>query len=264
MIPQAVASRYNDGMSSSSQTRSQPSADQRRFLTTRWSVVVAAGDRGASDSLAALEALCRAYWYPLYVFARRHGASEADAQDRTQSFFAELLEQGWLESADRARGRFRTFLLTAFQRFLVKEREKERAQKRGGGRAPLSIDLSEGERRYSLEPSHDWTAERLFHRRWALTVLDQVLARLEAEYTAQGKGRLFERLKVHLTGAEAAPSHAETAAELQMTEGAIKVAAHRLRRRYRNALRQTIADTLADSHEIEDELGHLLAALRGE
>jgi DNA-directed RNA polymerase specialized sigma24 family protein len=239
-----------------------PTGDSQ-FHTTQWSLVAAAGQSG-EQSQAALADLCAAYWYPVYVFLRRRGHAADEAQDLAQEFFTTLLEKGYLADADPDRGRFRAFLLTAVSRFASKERAKAHAQKRGGGRAALSIDFGEGEARYQREPSHTQTAERIFERRWALTLLDRTLGRLRDEHAAAGKLPQFEALKVYLTGDAAAPPYAQTAVELGQTEGAIKVAIHRLRQKYREALRAEIAQTVVTQEDIDDELRLLLAALRGE
>ncbi|HUT35820.1 MAG TPA: sigma-70 family RNA polymerase sigma factor [Planctomycetota bacterium] len=231
------------------------------FATTHWSLVLAAAQQDSPASREALATLCEAYWYPLYAYARRRGRSADDAQDLTQSFFAALLEKHFLATADRERGRFRSFLLTAFQRFLSKEHDRAMAQKRGGLRRTLSLDAESGERRYLLEPSHDWTPERVYERRWALTLLERVMARLRQHYADAAKPQLFDGLKVFLAGEGGAPAHRDVAAELGMSEGAVKVAVHRLRRRYRELLRAEVAQTIADPSDVDDELGVLLAAL---
>jgi RNA polymerase sigma factor (sigma-70 family) len=242
-------------------TGSRTAAGFRRFATTRWSVVCAAG-RDDSAAGAALAALCETYWYPLYAFLRRRGCSREEAEDVTQAFFARLLERGWVRSADRDRGRFRTFLLTALTRFLAKERDKNHAAKRGGGRARLSLDFEAGETRYSLEPADEQTPDRLFERRWALTVLDRVLGRLEEEHGDEpGRAAKFAALKPLMTSADAAP-YAEVGAALGMSEGAVKVAVHRLRKRYKELLREEVAQTLSDPAAVEQELADLRAALR--
>jgi len=199
----------------------------------------------------------------LYAYVRRRGYTAADAQDQTQAFFAVLLAKGYLKAADRRRGRFRSFLLTALKRFLSKEWDRAHAKKRGGRQGPISLDFASGESRYGLEPSHDLTPEAIYDRRWALTVLEQVMARLRQEYAGAEKARLFDHLKVVLTGETGAPPYSQIADELAMTEGAIKVAVHRLRRRYREALRAEIAQTVADPDEVKDEMASLLAALGG-
>jgi RNA polymerase sigma-70 factor (ECF subfamily) len=234
----------------------------RQFASTRWSLVAAAGQRDSPESEAALASLCRLYWYPLYAYARRHLSRVEDAQDLTQEFFARLLEKEYLRQADRRRGRFRSFLLTAFKHFLAKEQERANAQKRGGGRKPLPLDFQTGEQRYQHEPSHEATAETLYERGWALTLLEQALARLREEQAASGKERLFESLRGTLTGADSPRPYAELAAELGLSEEAIKVTVHRLRRRYGELLRAEIAQTVTTAEEVEDELRDLFAAVR--
>jgi DNA-directed RNA polymerase specialized sigma24 family protein len=232
-----------------------------RFATTRWSVVAAAGNSPSPQSQQALEQLCASCWYPLYVFTRRRGHAAAEAQDLVQGFFAYLLEKGTLATADEARGRFRTFLLAVYQRFLSHERDRVRAKKRGGGRRVVSFDAADAEDRYRREPFHELTPERIYERRYALTLLDRVLDRLEADFAARGRGELFEQLKPTLTGGNAA-AHAELAAGLGMSPGAVKVAVHRLRKQYRDVLREEIAQTVDGPEEIDDELNRLLEALR--
>ena len=232
------------------------------FATTHWSLVLAAGKGAAADVQEALANLCQTYWYPLYAYVRRQGHQPDDAQDLTQAFFARLLEKHYLQSADPERGRFRSFLLTAFKRFLSKERDRERAKRRGGGRKLLPLDFEAGERRYSLEPAHEVTAERIYEQRWALTLLDRVFARLRDEFDQAGKQKDFNCLKVYLTGEAGTPSYQEAAAELGRTEGAVKVAVHRLRRRYRDLVREEIAQTVAGLEDVDEELRHLFAALR--
>jgi len=238
-------------------------AGDPQFHTTHWSLIAAATGDGGEQAQAALEEVCRAYWYPVYAFIRRRGQPAEDAGDLTQAFFATLLEKEYLADADRERGRFRAFLLTAVARFVAKERDKAAAQKRGGGRQLFPIDLADGEARYRHEPAHDWTAERVFERRWALTLLDRTLARLRQEHATAGKQALFDALKVYLTGEAGAPPLRHVAGQLQMTEGAVKVAVHRLREKYREALRAEVAQTVATEGDVDDELGLLLAALQG-
>ena len=236
------------------------------FATTHWSIVVAAGRSakgGSPESAAALADLCNRYWYPLYIFVRRRVADLDEARDLTQEFFARLLEKNTLALADPERGRFRSFLLTAFKHFLINEWEKSRAQKRGGGRKALAFDFDSKEAQIALEPQHTWTPERLYERHWALTLLEQVLAQLRREYHKGGKSKLFAQLKVFLVGESAAASHAEAAERLGMTEGAVKVAAHRLRKRYRELLRQEVGQTVANESEIDDEIRALFRSLEG-
>ncbi len=234
----------------------------RDFTTTRWSIVRAAAGAGGSaespQAREALERLCQIYWYPLYAYARRRGNSAPDAQDITQEFFSELIAKNRLASVDRV-SRFRAYLLTAFKHFCSNERERARAQKRGGGARAFSLDAGEADVRYAVEPSCSATPEKLFERRWALALLEQALSRVESDYRAAGKQALFDALKPGLTGAQFA--HAEIAAQLKVTEGAVKVAAHRLRQRYRDVLRAEIADTVAHPDEIDDELRLLMDAL---
>ena len=231
----------------------------RVFATTRWSIVLAAGAVTPSAE-EALAVLCRAYWYPLYAFVRRRGYGAEDAQDLTQGFFARLLEKDGLASVDRAKGRFRSFLLAAMQHFLANEWDRQQAQKRGGGIVLISIDDAEAERRYHNEPAEQITAEQLFDRRWALTLVDQVLARLGQEMADAGKAAQFDALKFCLTG-ERGAAYAEIAGRLRTTEGALKVAIHRLRDRYRTLLRAEIAETVGSDADVDDELRQLFSAL---
>ncbi len=242
---------------------SPASSGHANFATTRWSLVVAAAKSPSPQARAALEELCGSYWYAVYAFVRRRGAQVDDARDLTQEFFARLLEKDYLEAADRERGRFRTFLLTAVSHFLSNERARENAQKRGGDATTLSLDFERGEQRYLQEPADHWTAEKIFDRRWALTLLDQAVALLKQDYAESGKGALFGELKVFLTGDSGAPAYEASAAKLEMSPGAVKVAVHRLRQKYRESLRQLIAQTVAAEDDIESELHVLLAALRG-
>jgi RNA polymerase sigma-70 factor (ECF subfamily) len=244
----------------SSASNNPASGARRSFATTRWSLVLHAREDSAGAH-AALSTLCRDYWYPLYAYVRRQGSSPHDAQDLTQEFFARLIEKGWLDAVVRERGRFRSFLLAAMKHFLANERDKAQAQKRGGGVVWLSIDDATAEGRYREEPIDTATAEKLFERRWACTLLEQVLARLREEMVEAGKGAQFEMLKGFLAGEKS--RHAEIAAQLGMTEGAVKVAVHRLRDRYRALIRTEIAQTVAHPSEIDDELQHLFAALSG-
>ena len=224
---------------------------------------MAAAKSPSPQARAALEELCGSYWYPVYAFVRRRGEQAEDARDLTQGFFARLLEKDYLEAADPERGRFRTFLLTAVSRFLSNERARENTQKRGGDATTLSLDFERGEERYQHEPADHWTAEKIFDRRWALTLLDQAVALLKQDYSASGKGTIFDELKVFLTGDSGAPGYEESAARLNMSPGAVKVAVHRLRQKYRESLRQLIAQTVAVEEDIESELHVLLSALRG-
>ena len=204
--------------------------------------------------------LCRIYWYPLYAFIRRRGHGAQDAEDLTQEFFARLLDKHFLAAADREKGRFRTFLLVAVKRFLANEYDRAQAQKRAGGQRIVPLDGLEPEARYHLEPADTMTPERLFEQQWALTLLEQVLARLQAEMTAAGKAALFESMKGHLAGTRE-ETYAATAARLGLSEGAVKVAVHRLRRRYRDLLQEEIAHTVAGPEDIEEEIRYLFTCL---
>jgi RNA polymerase sigma factor (sigma-70 family) len=232
------------------------------FATTHWSLVLAAG--GASpEAQDALARLCQAYWYPLYAYARSRGHRVEDAQDLTQEFFARLLAHNWLERADRAKGRFRSFLLGAMRHFLDDEWDKLRAQKRGGGVATLPLELDTAETRYSCEPSTPATPEQDFERRWALALLERVVNLLRAEYEQDGRADLFAFLNPCLMGDRTHQPYAEIAKKLGTTEGTVKSAVHRLRRRYRQLLRDEIAHTVAEPGEVEEELRHMYAVIGG-
>jgi RNA polymerase sigma-70 factor (ECF subfamily) len=231
----------------------------RKFATTRWSLVLAAGRQRTPQSREALGRLCELYWYPLYAFVRRKGHSPEDAHDLTQAFFANLLEKNGLATVDPARGRFRAWLRVAMDHHLANARDHERALKRGGGQVALRIDVAEAEGRYRLEPSHDETPERIYERRWALQLLEHALAALGEECVRKGNGALFDMLRGTLV--EGGEGYARFAEPLAMTPGAVKVAAHRLRRRFRELLRARIADTVENLEDLDDELWHLFAAL---
>jgi RNA polymerase sigma-70 factor (ECF subfamily) len=231
------------------------------FPTTRWTLVVAASDPKRKEFRSALASLCENYWYPLYAYLRRRGYPADQAQDLTQEFFIRVLEGRYLDRADPEKGRFRAFLLTSLKFFVADEEDRNRAQKRGGG-ALLPLEFSCGEERYQREPAHDETPERIFERRWALSVLDRVVEKLRDEFVRHGRAEHFERLKVFLLGRSDAP-YVALAHELNTSEGALKVAIHRLRKRYRELFRQEIADTVADTAEVESELRFLAAVLTG-
>jgi len=233
-----------------------------RFASTRWSLVAAAGQGGSPEAQQALAVLCQVYWYPLYAYARRRFARAEDAQDLTQEFFAQLLEKDYLQAADLNRGKFRSFLLTAFKNFLSKERDRANAQKRGGGRRILPLDIQAGEKRYHLEPPDHGTPESIYERRWALTLLEQALTLLRQEFANAGKQKLFESLKGTLTGDSSTEPYSRIAEKLGMTEQAVKVAVHRMRQRYKELLRGEIAQTVAADEEIDDELRDLFNAVR--
>jgi len=254
----AVEKNYSSTSSASEKPVRQPA-----FVTTHWSVVLKAGQADTTRARDALAKLCQTYWYPLYAYARRRGHSPHDAQDLTQAFFARLLERNWVGGADEARGRFRTFLLTAMSRFLSDEWDKLRAQKRGGNVRHLPLQLDTGETRYGHEPADNCTPEQVFERRWALTLLDTVLQRLRVEYEREGKNELFVTLHSTLVGGREHQPYAELAGHLNMNEGAVKVAVHRLRKRYRQLLRDEIAETMSESGDVDEELHHLFAVLAG-
>jgi RNA polymerase sigma-70 factor (ECF subfamily) len=224
-------------------------------------VVLAAGDSRSQQADDALEKLCSAYWYPLYAYVRRKGHSPADAQDLTQEFFARFLEKKYLSLADRERGRFRGFLLTSLKHFLVNEREKARAAKRGGGEVVLPLDEELAESRYLAEPSADMSPDKMYEKRWAITVLEGVLARLRQESITAGKGELFELLKDFLWGDQNLVSQAEIGVPLGLSASAVKSAVHRLRLRYRELLRSEIAHTVERVEDIDGELRYLVSVL---
>src|SRR5262245_57785383 len=238
-----------------------PSAPGARFPTTQWSLFLIAGDAFSREWLEALATLCRTYWYPLYAFVRRQGYSPEEAQDLTQGFFTRLLEKRYLRDYQRERGRFRSFLLASLQHFLANERDWVRAQKRGGRVCLLSWDavIQAGENRYSLEPASNVTPEKIFEKQWALTILDAVLQRLHLEFIEAGNAHQFDRLKPFLTGDEERIPYRQLASELAMTEGALKVAVHRLRHRFREVLRGEISHTVSNPQDIQDEIRYLMS-----
>ena len=240
-----------------------PPASDARFPTTHWSRVVRAGDPSTRAAREALAELCASYWYPVYAFIRRQGHEPDQAQDLTQAFFVHLLEKGTLATADPSRGKFRSFVRTACAHFLADERDRARARKRGGDQIVLSIDARDAEGRYLREPAHNLTPERLFERTWVLTVLEHVFERLGQEYEKAGQAALFEQLKSVLTAGPHPDTYATFAARLGMTAGAVQVAVHRLRKRYRAILLDEIAATLDDPAGVEDEVQELFAVLAG-
>jgi RNA polymerase sigma-70 factor (ECF subfamily) len=238
-----------------------PPAGGRRFATTRWSLVLAAGQDAAAGSAEALARLCEIYWYPVYAFVRHQGYSSDDAADLTQAFFTRVLERHYFAGADPGRGRFRAFLCAAVRHFLSNERDWARALKRGGAHQIVPFEAVTAEGRYRREPRDEVTPETLFDRRWALLVLERALERLREEHRAAGKIELFERLKGFLTGDHGDQPYAEAAEHLSMTEGALRVAVHRLRRRFRDALTSEIAETVSDPADAAAELDHLMRAV---
>ena len=231
------------------------------FKTTHWSVVLQAQGESA-EAKAALEKLCRTYWWPLYGFVRREGYKSQEAQDLTQAFFARLLERKDLETVRQERGRLRSYLLASIKNFLSKARDRELTVKRGEGQPLVSLEDLLARERADQEPAHKLSADRIYERRWALTLLEQVLTRLRGEYEVAGKLPLFDRLKDLLARESGQPSQAEIAAELQMSVNAVKQAFHRLRHRYRQLLEEEIAHTVAAQEDVEDELRHFIAILQ--
>jgi DNA-directed RNA polymerase specialized sigma24 family protein len=233
------------------------------FATTHWSVVLAAAEGDSPQATEALEALCRAYWYPLYAYVRRQGRSPEDAQDLTQEFFSRLVAKGYLEAVGPKGGKFRWFLLSAVKRFLNNQRERALAAKRGAGACHLPFDGERAEDRYRLEAANHLTPDKLYDRAWAVNLIETANRSLEEEYLLEGKAALYQQLKGFLSGDKTDLSYAEVGARSQMSEGAVKVAVHRLRHRYRGVLREQIAQTVATRTEIEEELRDLLAAFSG-
>ena len=231
------------------------------FATTHWSVVLAAGQEASPQSAEALEQLCRAYWYPLYAYVRRRGYNPEDAEDLAQEFFARFLAGNYLVRVDRERAKFRSYLLGALNHFLADAWDHAHRLKRGGGQANQPFDVRSGESRFTLEPVAELTPDRLFDRGWALTVLDQVISRLRQEYEQSGKRRLFDKLSAFLPGDAEADSYGELARELGMTEGTVRVAVHRLRRRYGELFSAEVAHTVSSPAEIHDEMRYLLGAV---
>lgn len=238
------------------------SAEPGRFVTTHWSLVLAAGGNESVSSRSALSRLLETYWYPLYAFARRKGRDPDDSFDLTQEFLLGLLDRKFLGDADPQKGRFRTFLLTAFERFLVAEWRRGQRQKRGGGQVILSLSSVTAEERYRLEPADSLTPEQIFERRWALTLLDTTMKRLEEESAAAGREDLFVALKPILAGEDASSPYAELATRLGRNEGALRTAAHRLRQRFGALLRAEIAETISAAEDVDDELRQLFQILK--
>jgi RNA polymerase sigma-70 factor (ECF subfamily) len=231
------------------------------FATTHWSLVASAGKGNEPAATGALAELCELYWYPLYVYIRRRVASVHEAQDATQAFFAHLLEQGFVASADPERGRFRTFLLTTCKRFLINEWHKARAAKRGGGRRPLSLDFDSGESKLSIVAINTLSAEQLYDQQWAIALLERVMEQLRAEYAAKDRLAYFEVLYRFLAGSPEGTRYADAARALGISEATAKVAVHRMRRRYRELLRSEIGQTVERPEEVDDEIRDLFNIL---
>jgi RNA polymerase sigma factor (sigma-70 family) len=230
------------------------------FKTTRWTRVHKACQEDSPSGRLALSGLCQDYWYPLYAFARRRGHSKEDSQDLTQGFFARLFEKDYLKRADAARGRFRTFLLSSFTHYLINDWEKNQAGIRGGKCSFVSWEGELAEERYGQEPSHELSPEKLYDQRWALILIEKTMAALRQEHTRAGEQALFEALQGHLTGGEGLESYKAAAARLHLTESAVKMRVHRLKRRFGILLREQIADTVSQEKEIDEEMRQLFAA----
>lgn len=231
------------------------------FVTTRWTVVLQAGRKSSSQSDRALGELCQMYWFPLYAYVRRKGHTKEDAEDLVQAFFEKFLEKNYLEGLSAERGKFRAFLLASLKHFLANEWDKSQRQKRGGGITHLSLDWQNADQRFHLDPADPSSPDKSFDREWALALLERVIVRLREECAAAGKAPLFEQSKGYLMIGEAAIPYADAAKSLGLDEGAVRVAVHRLRRRYRELLRDEIAQTLDDSAQVAEELRSLQTAL---
>lgn len=237
------------------------SANRAAFPTTHWSVVLVAGQDRSPQAAAALDNLAQAYWYPIYACLRRQGHAAVEAQDLTQAFFARLIEKNYPAQADPAKGRFRSFLLLTLRHFLSDERERAGAAKRGGGCVLLSLDEERSEGRYRKEPADMDTPETLFERRWAETILARAKSRLADEYAASGKEGIYQVLRGFQPGEQRSLSYQEAAGHLATTEGAVKALIHRMRSRHQELVRDEIAQTVASTEDVEDELRHLIAVL---
>jgi DNA-directed RNA polymerase specialized sigma24 family protein len=242
-------------------SKAEPGLQGAAFATTRWSVVLAAGDAVSPKAAEALELLCRIYWYPLYAYVRRRGYGPEDAQDLTQEFLAGLLAKPFLRGVSAEKGRFRSFLLACLNHFLADAWDKARAVRRGGGQLLLSLDASAAEGRYRLEPADSRDAEALYERRWATTLLERVMERLRTEAVSTGRERLFDQLQGVLLGESPKLTYAEVASRLMMGEGAVRMAVCRLRQRYRELLREEIAQTVSRPSEVDEEIRHLRLVL---
>ena len=230
------------------------------FATTHWTVVLAAGQRNTPQSNSALEELCRTYWFPLYAYVRRRGHTKEDAKDLTQAFFACFLAKNYLAGLSAERGRFRAFLLASLKHFLINDWKKSQCQKRGGGEAPLSLDWQTADTKFQVAATNEPSPDKVFDREWALALLSKVIERLQKECESDGKAKLFAQLKIFLTAGKDGTAQAEVAKALGMEEGAVRVAIHRLRKRYRDLLRDEIAQTLADASDVDEEMRALFGA----
>jgi RNA polymerase sigma-70 factor (ECF subfamily) len=245
---------------SSENSTTETSARRDVFATTHWTVVIAAGRGSSGEAEVALEELCRTYWFPLYVYVRRQTTTREDAEDLTQAFFARFLEKNYLEKLSSQKGKFRAFLLAALKHFLANEWDRANSQKRGSGVMPISLDWQNADARYQIEPVDNLSPDKVYDRAWAITLLQRVLARLRDENATEEKSRLFAQLRPFLmVGLNAVP-YGEAATKLNLNEGAVRVAVHRLRRRYRELLREEISQTLSDASDIAEEMRTLFSA----
>lgn len=250
-------------MADATKIETAASGQRNWFTTTHWSLILNAQDTSSPLAASALEKLCRVYWYPLYVYIRRQGEDEEPAKDLTQGFFACLLEKRYLAQVQREKGKFRSFLLASLKHFLSDERDKARAQKRGGGHSFVSLDDSTGEERYRLELVDVMDPEKLFERRWALALLEQARTRLKEEYWESGKSSLYDRLKVLEAGDKNAPPYTQVGVELGLTESGVKSAVFRLRQRYRELVREEVAHTVESPEEVDGEIRYLISVISG-
>jgi len=240
------------------------SLSDARFATTRWTIVSTAGRRTETPEVhRALASLCQDYWFPIYAYLRRRGYRKDRAEDYTQAFVAHLLEKHGLKHAKPGKYRFRSYLLAALNNFLIDDWRREQAQSRGGGKRPVSLDVENAEHRYSLEPADALSPEKLFDRSWALAVIRRALQALRSEYESAGKQNLFDRLKAYVTQEQSAGGYGEVAADLEISEGAARVIAHRMRARLGELIRAGVVETVHSSEQIEDEIGELFTALDG-
>ncbi len=247
----------------SEQPNQATTAPDGYFATTRWTVVLTAGRGRTPQADLALEELCRTYWYPLYAYIRRQGHTREDAEDLTQAFFVRFLARNYLEGLRSEKGKFRAFLLAALKHFLANEWDHANRQKRGGGVTPLSLDWQSADTRYQIDPADNLSPDKLYDRAWAVTLLERVIRRLRDESAADGRSPLFEQLKPFLMVGKRAIPYAQAAAALDLAEGAVRVAVHRLRRRYRELLLKEIGQTLSDPAQVEEELRALFSAFTG-
>jgi RNA polymerase sigma factor (sigma-70 family) len=239
---------------------SQSTAPRDIFATTHWTVVLAAGGRHTAQSDTALEQLCKTYWFPLYAYVRRRGHTKEDAEDLTQAFFARFLEKNYLGNLAAEKGKFRAFLLTSLKHFLANEWDKSQRQKRGGGSAHFSLDWKTADTQFQIASNAEPSPDKAFDREWAVALLEKVVSRLQTECAADGRAKQFEQLKIFLTAGKGAIPYSDAAKKLNMDEGAIRTAVHRLRKRYRELLRDEISQTLADAAQVDEEMRALFGA----